>query len=68
MRGLFVEVKNDIIVPTDENSLEDISKVRGLLSSLNIPTVWGAEQNQNFQVLVNRLPVALMKKIMNIRG
>ncbi|ADU29389.1 hypothetical protein [Evansella cellulosilytica] len=66
MRGLFIEVKNDIIVLTKENTAQDIEMVPQLLSSLNIPTFWVA--GDQFQVLVNRLPIATMKKIMNVRG
>ncbi|WP_077212386.1 hypothetical protein [Bacillus dakarensis] len=66
MRGLFVEVKNDIIELTKENTKQDIEKVCQLLNSLNIPTLWIA--SNKFQVLVNRLPISMMKKIMNIRG
>ncbi|WP_088103008.1 hypothetical protein [Halalkalibacter urbisdiaboli] len=66
MRGVFIEVKHDIIILTEKNTKEDIRKVRELLNSLNIPTFWGADDK--FQVLVNRLPIAIMKRIMNLRG
>jgi hypothetical protein len=66
MRGLFVEVKNDLIVLTEENTKVDIEKVRELLIRLNIPTLWTTDNK--FQVLVNRLPIAMMKRIMNVRG
>ena len=66
MRGLFAEVKNDFIVLTVENTKEDIEKVHELLNDLNIPTFW--PKTNEFQVLVNRFPIAMMKKIMNVRG
>ncbi len=66
MRGLFVEVKNDVISLTAENTKMDKVKVRELLNTLNIPTYWITPNE--FQILVNRLPISLMKKIMNAHG
>jgi hypothetical protein len=66
MRGLFVQVINDVIVLGEENTKDDIIKVRALLESLNIPTFWTA--NNKLQLLVNRLPIAMMKRITNVRG
>ncbi|MCL7748741.1 hypothetical protein [Halalkalibacter alkaliphilus] len=65
-RGLFVKGKGDLIVLTTENTKEDIEGVRHLLEQVGIPTFWS--DYQTFQVLVNRIPVALMKRIMNTRG
>lgn len=66
MRGLFLEIKNDVIVLTDENTKEDIEKARELIDRLNIPTFWIADNK--FQILTNRIPIVMMKKIMNARG
>ncbi len=66
IRGLFVDVKKDVIVLTEENTTKDIEKVRELLYQLNIPTFWPAYNK--CQVVVNRLPKALMKRIMNVPG
>jgi hypothetical protein len=66
MRGMFVQLTDDVIVLGEENTSEDINKVRALLESLNIPTFWAT--NNKFQVLVNRLPIAMMKRIINVRG
>ncbi|MEH7482625.1 hypothetical protein V7157_16520 [Neobacillus drentensis] len=60
MRGLFIEVKDDFIILSDENTQEDITKTKQLISSLAIPTFW---QDNQFQVLVNRSPIVTMKKI-----
>jgi hypothetical protein len=65
MRGLFVEVKDDFIILTDGNTKADISKVRELLHHLGIPTFW---QGSKFQVLVTRVPISMMKRIMNTQG
>ena len=65
MRGIFLEVKDDFIHLTNENSKEDIAFVSQLLNDLNIPTFW---RGNKFQVLVERIPVAIMKKIMNQAG
>ena len=66
MRGLFAEIEKDVISLSNKNTKDDIVNVRSLLSSLNIPTMWMAVNK--FQVLVNRLPISMMKKIMNATG
>lgn len=65
-RGLFVKVENDFIVLTAENTQTDIAMVHDLLNRLQIPTFW--KERTQFQVLVNRLPIAMMKRIMNAPG
>ncbi|MGY0693757.1 hypothetical protein ACW2QC_13365 [Virgibacillus sp. FSP13] len=65
MRGLFATVKDDFIHITVENTKEDIVRVRRLLDDLNIPTFW---QDTKFQVLVNRIPISIMKRIINKPG
>jgi len=65
VRGVFVKVKDDFIILTDENTKADISKVRELLHNLGIPTFW---QGNKFQVLVTRVPISMMKRIMNTPG
>jgi hypothetical protein len=66
MRGVFVKSKADFIVLTNENTIEDIIHVRNLLEKVAIPTFWA--DDYTFQVLVTRLPIALMKRIMNAKG
>jgi hypothetical protein len=65
MRGLFVKVTNNLITLTAGNTMGDINKVHSLLNNLGIPTLW---DGNSFQVLVNRLPIAMMKRIMNVPG
>lgn len=65
MRGLFVKVNNGAITFTKCNTKDDISKVRNLLNSLNIPTLW---EGNTFQVLINRMSILMMKLIMNAPG
>jgi hypothetical protein len=65
-RGLFVKVENDFVVMTAENTTSDMMKVRELLEQLGIPTFWKHEHT--FQVLLNHMPVAMMKRIMNQKG
>ena len=65
MRGLFIEVKDDFIILSDENTQEDITKIKQLMSSIGIPTFW---QGNQFQVLVTKTPIVTMKKIMNAPG
>ncbi|CUA79414.1 hypothetical protein [Anoxybacillus suryakundensis] len=65
MRGVFVEVQSDFIVLTEGNTQTDIHKVRELLHKLGIPTMW---QKNKFQVLVTRVPIAIMKRIINAPG
>ncbi len=65
VRGLFVKVKDDFIILTDENTEADVKKVYELLRHLSIPTFW---QGNKFQVLVTRVPISTMKRIMNTPG
>lgn len=65
MRGLFVEVKDDLIILTEGNTKTDIIKVRKLLDHFGVPTFW---QGNQFQVLVTRIPISMMKRIMNALG
>ncbi|MET1029688.1 hypothetical protein, partial [Domibacillus tundrae] len=63
---MFIKVENDFIIMTAENTESDMIKTRKLLEQLSIPTFW--KQRNAFQVLINRLPVAVMKRIMNHKG
>lgn len=65
-RGLFVRLKDEVIILTAENTAEDVKKVRALLHDLNISTYW--QESNKFQVLVNRIPVSMMKKIIYAPG
>jgi hypothetical protein len=49
----------------DENTREDILRVRNLLEQVRIPAF--LYDYQTFQVLVNRISVIVMKQIMNAR-
>ncbi|MFL0363147.1 hypothetical protein ACH0BF_08995 [Pseudobacillus sp. 179-B 2D1 NHS] len=66
IRGLFIRESDSVIIMTTENTESDIKQVRILLEKLNIPTFW--QNSHSFEVLVNRLPIAAMKKIMNEKG
>lgn len=65
-RGLFLKMNDSVITLMTENTESDIKRVRILLEKINIPTFW--HSNHSFEVLVNRLPVAAMKKIINEKG
>ncbi|MBT2729508.1 hypothetical protein J7E63_21685 [Bacillus sp. ISL-75] len=65
MRGLFIEVKDDFIILSNENTQADIKKTKQLIRNLGIPTFW---QDNQFQVLVTRTPIVTMKNIMNAPG
>jgi hypothetical protein len=64
-RGLFVKTERDMIIFTAENTAEDVVKVRSLLKKLHIPVLW---QGQTLQLLTNRFPIALMRKIIHTPG
>ncbi|WP_046173348.1 hypothetical protein [Domibacillus indicus] len=65
-RGLFVKTHGGVLTLTKENTDNDIKKVRFLLEKLNIPTLW--KSSYSFEVLINQLPISIMKKIMHEKG
>ncbi|MGI2328146.1 hypothetical protein [Planococcus sp. YIM B11945] len=65
-RGIFCSLENDLIAMGVENTANDIFKVKALLNELSLPIFWLDEKR--FQVLLNKLPISVMKKIMNHKG
>lgn len=66
MRGIFVQLNGDVITLTKENTKQDIEAVRELITAIGIPVLW--LDCHTFQLLVNRLPIAVMKRIINKNG
>lgn len=65
MRGFLVEKKGAFLTLVKGSTTSDFSDVKSLLAKFNIPIFWDGE---HFQLLVNRFPVMMMKKITTHRG
>ncbi|WP_227939056.1 hypothetical protein [Alkalihalobacillus deserti] len=65
MRGFLVEKKGPFLALAKGSAASDYSDVKALLSKYNIPIHWNEE---NFQLLVNKFPVMMMKRITTHRG
>ncbi|WP_084786715.1 hypothetical protein [Bacillus tuaregi] len=64
LRGFPVEVKQDFITLRN-GSTHDYAQLKSFLETLNIPVFWNGGQ---FQLLTNRFPLQMMKKIIEFRG
>ncbi|MGG1674179.1 hypothetical protein ACIFOT_00345 [Neobacillus sp. NRS-1170] len=60
MRGFLVEKKGAFLTLSNGSAALDYPALKALLNSYNIPVFW---HGNHFQLLVNRFPVAMMKKI-----
>ncbi|KGP91108.1 hypothetical protein N780_17815 [Pontibacillus chungwhensis BH030062] len=65
MRGFLVEKDGPFLALTSGSSKADLVDVKRLLNSLNIPIFWNDDR---FQLLTNKFPVIMMKKITAYRG
>lgn len=65
MRGFLVEKKGPFLALGTGSAALDYVDLRALLSKLNIPVYW---EEDRFQLLVNRFPVMMMKRITTQRG
>ncbi|MEC5425893.1 hypothetical protein QGM71_20780 [Virgibacillus sp. C22-A2] len=64
LRGFPVQVKNDFI-SLRNGSNRDYEELKGFLDKLNIPVFWNENQ---FQLLVNRLPLQKVREIVRYKG
>ena len=62
MRGFLVEKKGPFLTLASGSAALDYPALKALLTKLNIPVFWNGN---HFQLLVNRFPVAMMKKNYN---
>ncbi|WP_428911993.1 hypothetical protein [Niallia sp. Krafla_26] len=65
MRGFLVEKQGPFLILGNGSAASDFTDLKALLSKLNIPIFWNGDR---FQLLVNRFPVMMMKKITTHRG
>ena len=65
MRGFLVEKKGEFLTLSSGSAALDYPALKVLFKNFNIPVYW---QGNDFQLLVNRFPVAMMKKITTVAG
>lgn len=65
MRGFLVEKNGLFLKLSSGSATSDITDLKSLLTKLNIPVFWDGDC---FQLLTNRLPVIMMKKIIKQKG
>ncbi|WP_102345901.1 hypothetical protein [Bacillus sp. Marseille-P3661] len=65
MRGFLVEKKGPFLSLASGSAALDYQALRRLLRKYNIPVYWDGD---HFQLLVNRFPVIMMKKITTEQG
>ncbi|WP_129727915.1 hypothetical protein [Ectobacillus funiculus] len=65
MRGFLVEKKGPFLTLVSGSAALDYPALKALLTKLSIPIFW---DGNNFQLLVNRFPVIMMKKITTEMG
>jgi hypothetical protein len=65
MRGFLVEKKGAFLTLSEGSAALDQQALEVLLKKFNIPVFW---QGNDFQLLVNRFPVGMMKKITTLVG
>jgi hypothetical protein len=65
MRGFLVEKKGSFLTLSSGSAALDYQALKALFKNFNIPVFW---QGNGFQLLVNRFPVGMMKKITTIAG
>lgn len=66
MRGLFVEVKDGVLLFSKCRAKNDIRDVKVVLNKLNIPFITHGEDK--IEILVNQIPLLKMKKILTAGG
>ncbi|MGM0900366.1 MAG: hypothetical protein ACQEXB_04520 [Bacillota bacterium] len=65
MRGFLVEKEGPFLTLGNGSAVSDYADLKVLLTKLNIPVFWNGDR---VQLLVNRFPVMMMKKITRHRG
>ncbi|MEH7073815.1 hypothetical protein [Neobacillus drentensis] len=65
MRGFLVEKNGSFLTLSRGSAALDYQTIKVLFKKFNIPVFW---QGNDFQLLVNRFPVGMMKKITTIAG
>ncbi|MCM3723963.1 hypothetical protein [Solibacillus isronensis] len=66
MRGLFVEVKEDVLFFSKNCAKKDVEDVKLVLNKLTIPYMTYGEDK--IEILVNQMPILKMKKILTAGG
>lgn len=66
MRGLFVEVKEGVLLFSGCRAKNDVRDVEVVLNKLNIPFI--AHGEDKIEILVNQIPLLKMKKILTAGG
>lgn len=66
MRGVFVEVKDGILLFSKNCAKNDIVDVKMIFNKLNIPFMTHGEDK--IEILVNQMPILKMKKILTAGG
>lgn len=65
MRGFLVKKEGPFLTLSKGSADRDYQDLKRLLNKLGLPVFWNGDR---FQLLVNRLPVMMMKKITTMRG
>lgn len=65
MRGFLIEEAGPFLTLKKGSAASDYADLKALLTKLNIPVMWYGDK---FQLLANRFPVMMMKKITTHRG
>ncbi|WP_096200010.1 hypothetical protein [Bacillus sp. FJAT-45350] len=65
MRGFLVEKNGPYLTLSKGSAESDYRALKSLLTKMNVPMFWNGV---NFQLLVNRFPVAMMKRITTKAG
>ncbi|WP_312755876.1 hypothetical protein [Rummeliibacillus suwonensis] len=66
MRGLFVEVQNEILVFSKHNAKNDVKNVQSVLNQLNIPFIM--QDENKLEILINQISILQMEKILTAGG
>ncbi|MEY9975052.1 hypothetical protein ABH966_005478 [Lysinibacillus sp. RC46] len=66
MRGLFIKVKDNVLLFSKGNNKNDVKDVQFVLNQLNIPFIMHGEHG--LEILVNQMPTIKMKKILTAGG